>query len=190
MSIYSNSVFTMFSVFFWPVLLVWLIVTVSYSSKYKKPSLFVGDGLMHAKLGGGQVFVITVLLVSLLAISERVLYDLTRTILGEGFNYVDDLQTIFVHAIFIIPVLALSIFINIFAGKQRNKYSIVLLPYFITSAILAIQLVFEISVYFSNHHTKIQLYAVLGAIVLIVSYAIWFVQHLYNQRLEAMKKSS
>ncbi len=190
MSEYSETLFTVLSVLFWPIALIWLVVTLSDSRKYKRPSLFADDGLAHTNLGAGQSFIIFVLVIALLAVCERILYDLSRTILGGGFNYVDDLQTIFVHTIFIVPLFALSIFINIFAGQQKKKYSIVLMPYFVTSVILAGQLVGEISIYFSNHHTKIQLYAVLGAIALIASYAIWFVQHLYNQRLEAMKKSS
>lgn len=189
MSIFGGIPYVILSVLFWPALLVGLILSVSNHSKYKKPRLFVSDGLLHAKLGAGQVFIIIILLISLFALCERILYDLSRTVVGDGFDYVDNMKTIFVHAIFIVPVLAISIVINVFVGQQKQKYSVVLMPYFITSIILAVQLVCEIAIYFANHHTKLELYVVLLAIIAIVSYAIWFIQRLYNQRLEEMKQS-
>lgn len=153
----------------------------------QKPTLFSSDSFLKTHLGPGQSFVIAILLISLIAICERVLFDLSRTIVGSGYNYLDDLQTIMVHAMFIVPLLVVFIVINILVGQHKQKYALILMPYFLTTVLLTIQLVAEISVYFSNHHTKLELYVVLVCITFIVSYAIWYVQGLYSKRLEEMR---
>lgn len=172
-----------------PFIAIWFLASLTRKGNIQKPHLFASDGLFNAKLGAGQAFIIVVLVVSLLAICERILFDLSRNMVGGGFNYANSLETIFVHAVFIVPVLAFSIILNVIIGQKRKKYAVVLMPYFVTTAILAIQLVGGISVYFSKHHTTFQLYVVLLALIAMTSYSIWFIQRLYNQRLEEMKES-
>ena len=168
-------------------MVVWLLVSLDVGHRVKKPKLFMPDGLLTAKLGVGQSFLIVILMVSLLAICERILFDLSRAFGVLNYDYFDNPQTIMVHALFIIPVLVVSVIVNILVGQHRQKYAVILMPYFATTILLTLQLITEISVYFSNHHTKAELYVVLLCIVFIASYAIWYVQKLYHQRLKDMK---
>lgn len=176
--------------FFLAALVVVILSAAGRNNKVKKPLLFDSDALMHAKLGAGQMFIVTLLLVSLFAISQRILYDLSRTIGGPDFHYYNDLRTIMAHAIFIVPVFVAFVLLSIFAGETKKKYALIFMPYFITTVLLAIQLIGEISIYFSNHHTTLELYVVLVCLAFITSYAIWYVQRLYNDKLEAMKTAA
>lgn len=170
-----------------PLFVIWFLSTLSASNKVQKPKIFVSDSLMTQKLGAGQVFIMAILIISLLAICERILFDLSRTIGGSTYSYYDDLQTIMVHALFIVPVFVVFIIMNLIIGQNRQKYAVILMPYLATTVFLVMQLVGEISIYFSNHHTTIELYIVLLCIVFIASYAIWYLQGLYGRRLEEMR---
>ncbi len=170
-----------------PIMVMWLLNVLGNSRVQKTPKLFKSDGLMGKPLGAGQGFIVVILMISLVAICERVLFDLSRTIVVPDYHYFDSLQTIMVHALFIVPVLVAFIIINVLVGQYREKYAVILMPYFVTAMLLTMQLIVEITVYFANHHTTAELYVVLFCIVFIASYAIWYVQNLYNKRLREMK---
>lgn len=178
---------------FWPILVIFLIWRWATHRRHSgekqeilKPRLAVMDGLFNTHLKGGTAFIIIILLLALVGISERVLYDLARNFVGPTYSYYDDLRTITVHALVIIPLLVVSIILNVVVGKKRGTYALVLTPYFATSIILTIQLIAQISVYFYNHHTKPEFYVVIVLISGITSYAIYFIQNLYNEKLEEM----
>ena len=73
------------------------------------------------------------------------------------------------------------------SGQKREKYAVVLLPYFFTSLILTIQLIIQISFYFYNHHTKLQFYIVMPLIICILTIAIYYIQNLYQRKLDSMR---
>lgn len=170
-----------------PVMVIWLLSTIGTSKVVRKPRLLESENFLTTNLGVGQGFVVGILVVSLVAISERILFDLSRTLVGPGYDYFQNLQTIMLHAVFVVPVFAVFVLANILAGEHRKKYAIILMPYFVTAMFLVVQLIVEISAYFSNHHTKAQLYIVLICIAFMASYAIWYVQNLYNQRLKELE---
>jgi hypothetical protein len=133
-------------------------------------------GILHHRLEGGSGLAIAALFFALLALGERILYDLARIFVGPGYDYFNDLPTIIVHSFFIIPLLAISIAINVTLGEKKEKYAIVLVPYFFLSLVLAFQLIMQISVYFTDHHTPLQLYLVLLILIALCSYAIYYIQ--------------
>lgn len=116
------------------------------------------------------------LFVALLALGERVMYDVARVFSGANWDYFNNLETIVVQAMFVVPVFLLSIVINAAMGEYRAKYAVVVLPYLLASLVLAIQLSFQITVYFYDHHTSFQLYVVMSAMTLISSVAIYVLQ--------------
>ncbi|MDP4001351.1 MAG: hypothetical protein Q8P83_03870 [bacterium] len=124
--------------------------------------------------------IVSLLIFALVALAERILYDLARAFAPGRIDYFDNLDVILVHAVFIIVVLIVSIMINFLFALKQNKYAIVLIPYYALSIILALQLIIQVAVYFSSHHTKIQFYIVMLLLVLITSYAIYFIQNRYK----------
>ena|SRR3989344_1457814 len=135
---------------------------------------------MHAKLTPTGTLIITVLVLALVALGERILYDLARTFAGGDLNYFDNLDVIIVHSFFVIPLLIVSIVISAMFGINRGKKAMVLIPYFVFSIVMALQLVLQVSVYFANHHTKLQLYIVMLLLIFISSLAIYYIQKRYN----------
>ena len=121
-------------------------------------------------------FVVTILTLVLLALGERILYDLARNFAGSDYDYFDNLNTILIHSVFVIPLFALSIFLNVYMGERRQKYAIALAPYLVMGIILALQLSLQISVYFYNHHTKPEFYIVMSLLTLVSSASIYIIQ--------------
>jgi len=136
--------------------------------------------LLHYKFSGSTGAIVGILMLALVALGERILYDLARTMVGETYDYFDNLPTIMAHALFIIPLLIISIVLNLIVGEKKEKYAIVLIPYFVFSIVLALQLSLQIAVYFANHHTQIQFYVVMGLLISIVTFAIYFIQDRYG----------
>lgn len=123
-----------------------------------------------------NTFSIAFLLLSLIILSERALYDIARIFVGPGFDYLNNLNTIIAHAMFIIPVFLFSIILNMLVGEKLKTYAVVVIPYLITSVVLIAQLSVQIVTYFYNHHTNWQLYMVMAVLALISSISIYVIQ--------------
>lgn len=136
--------------------------------------------LLHYKLSPGNGFAIGLLMLALIALGERVLYDLARIFASPPLDYFNNLNVIVVHAFFIIPLLIISIVINMLVGSKKAKYAIALIPYFVLSIVLALQLAFQVSIYFAFHHTQIQFYIVMTLLVVITTAAIYYIQDRYS----------
>lgn len=144
------------------------------------------DNFWHLKLTPSNGFIIVLLFLVLLALGERVLYDLARIFIGEEtYNYLDNLATISLHALVILPLLIVSIAVNIYMGEKRQRYAVVLVPYFIAALVLSIQLAIQFGVYFYNHHTQIQFYIVMTLLTAICSVAIYLIQERFNKHLNS-----
>jgi uncharacterized membrane-anchored protein len=125
-------------------------------------------------------FTIVVLLISaLVALAERILYDLARTVAADNVDYFDNLEVIMVHAIFIIVLLIISLAVNLLIGERREKYALALIPYFVLSITLCLQLALQVAVYFSTHHTVLEFYIVMLALSAVSTGAIYYVQNKY-----------
>ncbi len=124
-------------------------------------------------------FIVVLLGFSLLALAERVLYDAARLFASGPLDYFENINVILMHAIIIIMFLVVALFINLYVVENRQKYAISLVPYFIVSIYLSCQLLFQMSVYFYNHHTTFQFYVVMLALIGICTYGIYFVQNKY-----------
>lgn len=144
---------------------------------------FVNEGIklnIHFKnynLSPFNTFSIIFLLISLIVLSERALYDIARIFTGPNFDYFDNLNTILAQAMFIIPVFIFSIILNMLIGEKLKKYAVVVIPYLITSVVLIAQLSIQIVNYFYNHHTNWQLYLVMATLALISSVSIFVIQN-------------
>ena len=121
--------------------------------------------------------VIVVLLgLALLALGERILYDTGRLLVPPPLDYFDNASVIAMHAVVIILFIIIALVLNIAIGERKEKYAVALVPYYVVSIILAVQLLMQVSVYFYNHHTTVEFYVVMLALALVCTYSIYFLQ--------------
>ncbi|MDE2031261.1 MAG: hypothetical protein KGI58_03340 [Patescibacteria group bacterium] len=121
-------------------------------------------------------FIVTLLGLSILALAERILYDAGRLLVAPPLDYFDNMAVIVVHGIIIIFFLALALVTNMLIGPRKEKYAIALVPYYVVSIILSLQLLLQISVYFVNHHTTFEFYIVMLALIALCTYGIYYIQ--------------
>lgn len=134
------------------------------------------NNIFKTKFTTAGGFIVTLLGLSILALAERILYDVGRLLVAPPLNYFDNMGVIIIHGIVIIFFLALALISNMLIGPRKEKYAIALVPYYVVSIILALQLLLQISVYFINHHTTFQFYVVMIALTAVCTYGIYVVQ--------------
>ncbi len=150
----------------------------SSENHFSKPKI------LPEKFSPLNMVIVVFLLIALIALGERALYDVARFFSGPNYDYFDNLQTIVVQVMLIIPLLIVSIIANVLVGENRQKYAIALIPYLITTVSLVIQISLQIMVYFYNHHTNFQLYSAMSVLVLISSVSIFLIQ----ERMDLLEK--
>lgn len=140
------------------------------------------EKLLQTQFTGSGLVIVILLVLALIGLGERVLYDLSRSIVGTigSFGYFDNPRVIAVHGFFIIGLLILTAIVN-YAARNKEKYAIALIPYFIMSAVLAVQLAIQLGVYFTQHHNDFQFYLVMSLLVIVSSYAIYHMQSNYKK---------
>jgi len=121
-------------------------------------------------------FIVTFLGLALLALAERILYDAARLLVAPPLDYFDNLQVIAMHAAIIVLFLVIALFVNIAITGYKQKYAIALVPYYVVSIFLSCQLLLQVSIYFYNHHTTVQFYVVMLALIAVCTYGIYFIQ--------------
>ena len=121
-------------------------------------------------------FIITLLGLSLLALAERILYDTARLLIAPPLDYYNNINIIAMHAAIIIAFLVLALSLNVSLSGNRKQYAVVLVPYYFVSIILSLQLLLQVSVYFYNHHTTLQFYVVMLALIAVCTYGIYYIQ--------------
>ena len=124
-------------------------------------------------------FIVFLLGATVLALAERILYDVARYFAVPPVDYFDNISVIIVQAGVIILILILALFANLSIGPKKEKYAIALFPYFLVSIFLALQLALQISVYFYNHHTDLEFYVVMILLIVICTYSIYHIQKRY-----------
>lgn len=135
--------------------------------------------IFKKKLTGGEIFFVTILFFAILALCEKVLFDLARWT-DNRYDYFDNLTTIVTHAIFALVILVISVVVNIVVGERKEKYALAIIPYFLTSIAISLQVALQIVVYFVNHHTQLQFYLVMIAFVAVASFLIYWIQKRYD----------
>jgi uncharacterized membrane protein len=139
------------------------------------------EGIFKTKFTDSGIVIMGLLILAILALCERLIYDLTRIFLFEKIDYFGNLQVITIHAVAIISFLVVSLVINYLIGAKKEKYAVVLVPYFIVAIVLAIQLSLQVIVYFTNHHTNLQFYIIMSLLVLISTYSMYYIQKRFNR---------
>lgn len=134
------------------------------------------NNIFKTKFTTAGGFIVTLLGLSILALAERILYDVGRLLVSPPLDYFDNMGVIIVHGVVIILFLALALISNILIGPRKEKYAIALVPYYVVSIILSLQLLLQISVYFINHHTTFQFYAVMIVLIILCTYSIYAIQ--------------
>lgn len=140
-----------------------------------------GKGMWLNHMSLADTGIVLILFFAIVGLCERALYDIARFAIGsDSVDYFDDFGVIMVHTVFIMSFLASSLLVNLVVAEKREKYAVAIVPYFIASFTLTMQLSLQMGVYFYNHHTDLEFYLVMSALISICSYAIYFVQNRYN----------
>lgn len=135
--------------------------------------------LSKYKIRGTNGFVLVLLVLALIGLGERALYDLSRIFVGPNFNYFNDLATLIIHTLFVSFLVIVAVVVNIVVAENKEKYAVVLIPYFVMAIALTLQVALEAAFYFYGHHTQFQFYLVMSTLVIITSMLIYFVQQRY-----------
>lgn len=137
------------------------------------------SNILKYKITGASGFAIVLLVLVLVGLGERVLYDLSRIFVGPDFDYFNDLSTLLVHTLFAMVLIVVAVIINLVIAEKKQKYAIVFIPYFVMAVTLTLQVAFEAAIYFYGHHTQLQFYLVMSILVFISSMLIYFIQKSY-----------
>lgn len=134
------------------------------------------NNIFKTKFTIAGVFIVSLLGISILSLAERILYDVGRLLVAPPLDYFDNMGVIVIHGIVIIFFLAIALITNMLIGPRKEKYAIALVPYYVVSIILSLQLLLQISVYFINHHTTFEFYVVMVVLIFVCTYGIYAIQ--------------
>lgn len=135
------------------------------------------NNIFKTKFTTAGGFIVTLLGLSILALAERILYDVGRLLVAPPLDYFDNMGVIVIQGVVIIFFLALALVSNMLIGPKKEKYAIALVPYYVVSIFLSLQLLLQISVYFVNHHTNFEFYVVMIALIALCTYGIYYIQN-------------
>lgn len=141
------------------------------------------NNIFETKFTSMGSIVMFLLTVALVLLGERVLYDVARSFTHDNigsFGYFNNGQAILSHVFVVFPILVITFLLNYTLGQRKQKYAIILFPYFITSIILSLQLALELAWYFALNHNDTQFYLVMVLLVLTTTFAVYFVQNNYK----------
>ena len=132
--------------------------------------------LFKYKINGASGFALVLLVLVLIGLGERILYDLSRVFIGDNFNYFNDLPTLLLHALFVMVLIIVAVVVNIAVAEKKQKYAMILIPYFVMAIALTLQVAIESGIYFYYHHNPFQFYLVISTLVIVTSLLIYFIQ--------------
>lgn len=134
------------------------------------------NNIFKTKFTTAGGFIVTILGLAILTLIERILYDVARLFINPPLDYFNNMGIIVAHGIIIIFFLAIALVANVLIGPKKEKYALALVPYYVVSIILSLQLLLQISVYFVNHHTNFEFYVVMLALIGVCTYGIYVIQ--------------
>lgn len=149
----------------------------------------ISEGIFGMEVKGGSAFMAVVLFCTLLALGQRVLYDIARLI-GTGGNdyifqnYINDFPTLIGHTFFAALLLVVCFILSTMVSEKKKKYAVIMLPYFFLAIFIMLQILGEIGIYFFYHHTQVQFYIVMVCLVALSSIAIYGIQRTYTPLLD------
>ncbi|MDQ5949614.1 MAG: hypothetical protein QG669_138 [Patescibacteria group bacterium] len=115
-----------------------------------------------------------ILVVAMVALMEKIIYDVIRKTVTQTPNYLGDINVITTSAMIIVPFLLVALMLGSMAIEKKKNSIVILFPVFATAIILTVQLLLQVSVYFANNHTNAQFYMVMVSLVVVSTYGIYF----------------
>lgn len=109
-----------------------------------------------------------------------------KDVIGKGQpRNVIELQELFVHTAFVIPVLILALLFFFGLYKRGTTARTVILPYFIGALAITIRLLFDVGSFVIREYEKIGIYVVLGVLIVVFSILVIVVQSWWQRGQEA-----
>jgi len=92
------------------------------------------------------------------------------------------LDRLFVHTLFVVPVVILAIVIYQAVKDKGSHYGALTLPYFIGALIYTLRLLWDIGDYVLREYHKWGIYAILIFLIVVFSSLIYYIQHKWEER--------
>jgi hypothetical protein len=132
---------------------------------------------------------------TLIVLVQRILFDVARAILTSQGNlasfisvgYFSNPEIIKIHGLIIIPLLVIMLVLYVFALGKNNTLRTIVIPYVITSIIVGVQYVMQLTGYFIQNYSDVQFYAILGSLIIFLTTSIIFLE--YDQEGTDKKKT-
>lgn len=93
-----------------------------------------------------------------------------------------DLQKLFLHTAFVIPVLVTALLGFLFLYRRGTAYAAVTLPYFIGGIAITLRLLYDAGSWAIRYHQRFGIYIVLGLLLVVFTALIFFVQDWWQKQ--------
>ena len=165
---------------FWGLILygVWVFV---------RNSIPAFKGIGPADLSPLSLVLTIFLVLAVIFLFEQAWNDLGRLAgehTGYGYNSEIELSKLIIRSLFVGPATFIALFLYFSLRGKGTRYGVITLPYFITSLIFLIRLLFNVGVFVLREYKSVGIYIVLIFIIIVISGLIFFIQKQY----EAYKK--
>lgn len=144
------------------------------------------------------VLLAIVLTIAVIFLLNQVWNDLARLVLPSGRQYTGfdysyrylkgnpqlALDLIFVHTLFVVPLVIVAIIIYLAVKDKGSKLGAITLPYFIGALVMLLRLLFDIGSFVVSNYGRLGVYLVLIFIILTFSILVFYVQREWEKRHE------
>lgn len=101
---------------------------------------------------------------------------------GQELSVQVALDRLFVHTLFIVPVVTVAILVYLAVKDKGSRYGAVTLPYFIAAVLFTGRLIWDAGDYVIRQYQKWGIYIVLIFLVLVFSCLTYYIQHKWEER--------
>lgn len=161
---------------FWGLIVyaVWVFVRNSI------PAL---KGIGPEDLSPLSLFLTVFLVLAVLFLFEQAWNDLGRLAVGDQYvsNSSMELSRLLVRTVFVGPATLIALFLYFSLKGRGTRYGVITLPYFITSLIFLIRLLFDAGRFVLFEYRVFGIYIVLVFIIIVISGLIFFIQKQYEE---------
>lgn len=167
---------TLIQLAFWGLILycVWVLV---------RKSIPAFEGIGPPDLSPLSLILTIFLVLAVIFLFEQAWNDL-GSLAGESARYGYDSETelskLLIRSIFIGPATFIALFLYFSLKGKGTRYGVITLPYFITSLIFLIRLLFNTGKFVLNEYKVFGIYIVLVFIIIVISGIIYFIQKQYE----------
>lgn len=161
---------------FWGLILyaVWVFI---------RNSIPAFEGIGPDDLSPVSLILTIFLVLAVIFLFEQAWNDLGRLAgeqLGYGYDSAVEFSRLAVRLLFIGPATFIALFLYFSLRGKGTRYGVITLPYFITSLIFLIRLLFDVGRFVLSAYKVFGIYIVLIFLIVVISGLIFFIQKQYE----------